>query len=387
MEDMEFKDKRVLVRLGSDVPVDELGNILDNSRIKLSLETLNYIIEKKASKIILMCHIGRPKNNEEKFKTNKLAIKISELLQTKVQKVDGWIASDEKIVVLENLRFNPSEKSKNIEERDEFGKTLASQADIFVQDAFSNCHRDHASMTSVTKYIPSCVGKVVEKEISIINDAMEHPKRPFVSIIGGLKADKLNAIGNIIKKADNILIGGALAFTLLKEKGFNVGNSKIDSEGLGKMSEILKIINSSDKIILPTDAIVADSFSNEAQVRTVKIDSIPTSWLALDLGPETIENYCNILKKANTIIWNGPIGVFEFEKFSNGTKVIANTLAELNSDTIVGGGDSAEIIYKLGLSEKYTHVSSGGGASLELFEGKELIAIKALEENYSKYHI
>lgn len=385
INDMNFDDKKVLIRLGSDVPVNDNGDILDDSRLLLSLPTIKHIIEKGASKLILICHLGRPTNNEEYLKTNKLAKRLSELLNMDVDKVDNWSASENKIVFLENLRFNPLEKSKNEEERDNFAKELSSQADIFVQDAFSNCHRDHASMTSIPKFIPSCTGIVVEKELRIINHAMNNPKKPFISIIGGLKADKLNAVSKMLEKADNVLIAGALAFTLLKAKGYNMGSSRIDLEGLENLNKLKNDINSNEKIILPEDAIVADNFSNEAESKVVDIDSIPENYLALDIGPISIKKYCDILDQAKTVVWNGPIGVFEFEKFANGTKEIAKKLTEIDADVIVGGGDSAEAIYKLGIEDKITHVSSGGGASLELFEGKKLIAIKSLEENFSKF--
>ncbi|MGM5484770.1 MAG: phosphoglycerate kinase [Nanobdellota archaeon] len=379
MDDIEFKDKIVLVRLGSDVPMDEEGNITDDSRIRISLPTINEL--KEAKKIILMCHLGRPKDNEPHLKTDRIAERLGEILGERVEKVDGWdpSSSQARIVFLENLRFNKAEKSKDEEERDEFGKKLASLADVFVQDAFSNCHRKHASMTSVPKFIESCAGRVVQKELEVIEGNMSSPERPFISIIGGVKADKLETIGSMLKRADKVLIGGALAFSLLKAKGYSVGRSKVDDEGLEKFRDKLKEVLDSENLILPEDALIADEFSEDAKTEVVDIASIKDGWLAVDIGPKTLEKYKKHLAEAGTIIWNGPIGAFEIEKFSCGTRDIAEKLAETGGKIIVGGGDSSEAIHRLGLEDKMTHVSSGGGASLKLFEGKELVAVKALE--------
>lgn len=390
LSDFKFYNKKVLVRMGADVPVSADGTIIDDSRIQLSLPTLRHILNQDPAQVILMCHLGRPKNNEANLKTNKVAEKLSTLLNHPITKVDDWgetALPKDKIIFLENLRFNPGEKDKDAFKRDAFGKQLASLADLFVQDAFSNCHRDHASMTSVTRYIPSCMGYVVDKEISSINDVMQNPKKPFVSIIGGLKADKLNAIKILSQRADKILVAGALAFTVLKHDGYNVGASKIDSEGLQSMKEMLDEIKKTGKMVLPVDAIIADKFDANANSQIVEISKIPDNWLALDIGPESLKKYCEELKSAKTIIWNGPIGVFEFEKFSQGTRVIAKTLADMQgiARVIIGGGDSAEVIHSLGYENKMTLVSSGGGASLELFEGKKLVVVAAMETNYDQF--
>jgi phosphoglycerate kinase len=282
------------------------------------------------------------------------------------------------IVMLENLRFDPREKDKDQVKRDEFGRQLASLADIYVNDAFSNCHRDHASMTSVPKFLPSCAGMSVEKEVSTISKAMGSPERPFVSIIGGVKADKLNAVANLMKRVDRILIAGALAFTLLKQFGKEVGRTKTDTEGLAEFAPLVEEIRRSGKVVLPVDAVLADSFSNDANTKIASVDSIDKDWMALDIGPETIKRFKHELEGAKTIVWNGPIGVFEFDRFANGTREIANAIASSSATTIVGGGDSGAAVEKLGLKERFTLVSSGGGVSLEMFEGKELVAIKAL---------
>lgn len=385
---MDFKDKRVLVRIGADVPVDKEGNILDDSRLKLSIPTISKILSHDPKRIIIITHIGRPKNNEESLKTNKLTERLKILLTEEnifetVSKVDGWQIPEDnnsKIVVMENLRFNPSEKAKDENERNEFAKSLANQADLFVQDAFSNAHREHASMTGIPKYLPGCVGSVVEMELRMINNAILVPKHPLTSIIGGLKADKLAAIKHLLQKADKIIIGGALAFTILKTKGYHVGKSIIDSEGLDNMGDILEIVNNSDKIVLPVDCAVAKSF-NANEDRIIKdISDIADDEMALDIGPKTIDMYKSILSDSKTIIWNGPIGVFEFPNFRVGTEEIANHIANLDATSVIGGGDSANAIHILGLSDKITHVSSGGGASLELFEGRTLVAIDVLKE-------
>jgi 3-phosphoglycerate kinase len=377
--------KRVLVRAGFDVPIDDAGNILDDSRIRISIPTIKYLLEHGAKQIIVMTHLGRPEEKDPASKTDKTAARLGELIGEKVVKVDDFgekgIPSSAKarIVMLENLRFDPREKSKDQSKRDEFGKQLASLADIYVNDAFSNCHRDHASMTSVTKFLPSCAGLSVEKEVSTISKAMESPERPFVSIIGGVKADKLNAVANLMKRVDKILIAGALAFTLLKQFGKEVGKTKTDTEGLAEFTSLVEEIRKSDKVVLPIDAVLADSFSNDAKTKISSVDSIDKDWMALDIGPETIKRFRQELANAKTIVWNGPIGVFEFEKFANGTREIAEAIASSSATTIVGGGDSGAAVEKLGMKEKFTLVSSGGGVSLEMFEGKELVAIKALE--------
>jgi phosphoglycerate kinase len=384
LQNVYIGGKRILLRAGFDVPIDDAGNILDDSRIRISLPTIKYILEHGAKQVIVMTHLGRPEERDPASKTDKTAARLSELLGEKVVKIGDFgekgIPAPEKarIVMLENLRFDPREKSKDLAKRDEFGKQLASLADIYVNDAFSNCHRDHASMTSVPKFIPGCVGISVENEVSTISKAMESPERPFISIIGGVKADKLNAVGNLLKRVDKILIAGALAFTLLKQFGKEVGKTKVDTEGLAEFSSLVAEIRNNPKVILPVDTVLADSFSNDARTKVSSVESIDKDWMALDIGPETIKRFRQEIAAAKTVIWNGPIGVFEFDKFATGTNEIANAMASSSAVTIVGGGDSGAAVEKLGMKDKLTLVSSGGGVSLELFEGKELVAIKAL---------
>jgi len=376
--------KKVLVRTGFDVPLDDKGNVLDDSRIRASVPTIRYILEHGAEQVIIMTHIGRPKNKERQLMTCKVAAKLSEILGESVMKVDDFGENGipdpkiDRVVMLENLRFHPGEKDKDPAKRDGFGKMLASIAEVYVNDAFSNCHRDHASMTSVPKFIPGCVGLSVEQEVRTISKALENPERPFVSIIGGVKADKLNAVANLIDRVDRILIAGALAFTLLKKFGKEVGKTKTDTEGLGAFDALVSKIKDNPKVVLPVDVVLADRFDADADSKVTSVDNIDPGWMALDIGPETVRCFREVIAGAKTIIWNGPIGVFEFDRFAGGTKEIANALAESGAITIVGGGDSGAAVEKLGLKDRLTLVSSGGGASLELFEGKELVALKAL---------
>ncbi len=383
LKDIEsLKDKKVIVRVDFNVPLDEEGNVRDDKRIRHALPTLNHLLEAGVSQLVVMTHAGRPKNNEPNLMTDKIAAKLSELLiGQEVAKVNDWGENgmpDAKIVMLENLRFHKAEKSKDAAERDEFGKQLASLAEIYINEAFSNSHRDHASMTSAPKFIPGYVGLGVESEVDRIKKAIESPSHPVVAVMGGLKADKLNAINNLLNVADDILVAGALAFTLLKAQGKNMGASKIDDEGLGAMDELVEKIKLSDKVHLPTDCIIADQFSEDAEAKDVSVDEVEDDWMALDIGPETVGHYTAKLKEAKTILWFGPIGVFEIEKFSHGTRMIGRTIAESDAVSIIGGGDSAGAVKKLGLADQMTLVSTGGGASLTMIEGKKLPAIEIL---------
>jgi phosphoglycerate kinase len=377
--------KKVILRAGFDVPMDASGSITDDSRIRASIPTIRYILDHGAARLIIATHIGRPKEKEKILRTDNVAKRLSELIGEKVVKVDGWgesgLPADAKVIMLENLRFNTGEKDKDPAKRDVFGKQLASLADLYVNDAFSNCHRDHASMTSIPKFIPGCVGLSVEKEVNTITAAMEDPERPFVSIIGGVKADKLNAVANLLDRVDRIIIAGALAFTLLKRFGKEVGKTKTDTEGLGEFGQLIDKIRSNPKVLLPVDAVLADNFSNDANTKIASVDSIDPDWMALDIGPETARRFKEAIGSAKTVIWNGPIGVFELDKFAEGTRQVAGAMADATArgaKTIVGGGDSGAAVEKMGIKDRLTLVSSGGGVSLEMFEGKELPAIKAL---------
>lgn len=384
LEDMsDLSGKRVFVRVDFNVPLNDEGNVRDDKRIKHAVPTIKYLLEKGVSKIVLTSHLGRPKNNEVHLQTDKVAAKLSELLGEPVEKVGDWGESglpEDKIVMLENIRFHKAEKSKDEDERDAFGKQLASLADVFVNEAFSNSHRKHASMTSIPKFIPGCVGLGVEKEVEAINKAISDPGRPMVAVIGGLKADKIKAIHNLMGKADRVLVAGALACNLLKAKGMEIGSSKADDEGMDEQGTLVGEVIESDKVELPTDFVVADDFSETANVKTVAADSIEPGWMALDIGPESAESFAKQISEAKTVLWFGPIGVFEMAPFANGTKVVCEAMAALDGTTIVGGGDSAGAVKKLGLADKMTLVSTGGGASLEMIEGMELPALAILKK-------
>jgi len=377
----DLADKKVIVRVDFNVPLDDEGNVRDDKRIRHAIPTLKHLLSAGAVQLILMTHVGRPKNNEPNLKTDKIATKLSELMGEEVVKVNDWGENglpSAKIVMLENLRFHPGEKSKNEAEAGAFSKQLAGLADVYVNEAFSNSHRKHASMM-LPKLMPGCVGLGVEKEVSAIKKAIENPEHPVVAVIGGLKADKLTAINNLLTIADDILVAGALAFTLLKAEGKNMGASKIDDEGLSEMGDLVNKIKDNPAVHLPVDCVVADRFAEDADSKDVSVDSVEDGWMALDIGPETVGHYVAKLKEAKTILWFGPIGVFEMEPFSHGTRMIGRTIAESDAVSIVGGGDSASAVAAMGLADQMTLVSTGGGASLKMIEGKELPAIKILE--------
>lgn len=373
--------KKVIVRVDFNVPMDEKGDVKSDKRIKFALPTIQHLLKQGVAQVILMSHVGRPKSNEPNLKTDKIAVRLSELLGMPVKKVDDWGEKGmpkDKIVLLENLRFNPGEKSKDDKEKAAFGKQLASLADVYVNDAFSNSHRAHASMTEVPKHIPGYAGFGVEKEATALLAALKNPKHPMVAVIGGLKADKLGAIANLMKMADSVLVAGALAFSLLKSKGLNMGASKIDDEGLEEMKDVVSKVLKAKNVVLPVDCVVADKFAEDAKSKSVAVDKVPAGWMALDLGPKTVRGYSDRIKGAKTVLWFGPIGVFEMAKFAKGTSAIGKAIAQSKGLTIVGGGDSASAAEKLGVASKMTLVSTGGGASLEMIEGKEMPGLKVL---------
>ena len=386
LNDLSVKEKRVLVRVDFNVPLDKKTNeITDDKRIRESLPTINYLIEKGA-KTILCSHLGRPDGKVvDSLKMDRVAERLGKLLNKKIKKLDDCIGDGIKeeimimnngdVVVLENLRFHAEEEANDAE----FSRQLAGLAELYVNDAFGTCHRAHASTYGVTKYLKSAAGFLVEKELRIMGKAMENPDKPFVAILGGIKiSDKIKVIENLLAKVDKLLLGGAMIFTFYKAQGKNIGASKIDEHGI----EIAKKFLGNKKIILPVDVVIADKFDANAHSKIVDVDDIPNNWMGLDIGPETIKTYKEILKNAKTVVWSGPMGVFEFEKFANGTKEIAKFLSTLKATTIVGGGDTAAAVEKFGYAGKLTHVSTGGGASLEFFEGKKLPGIEALEHSY-----
>ena len=390
LEDLQVQGKRVLVRCDFNVPMDDDRNITDDRRIKGSLPTIEYLIENGA-KVILMSHLGRPKGEANlKFSLAPVAKRLSELLGKEIvfAQDDRVVSDDVKkivsnmkdrdVVLLENTRFR-KEEEKNEES---FAKELASLGDMYVNDAFGTSHRAHTSNVGLSSQLPSAVGFLVEKEIRIMGKALENPERPFVAILGGAKvSDKIGVIENLLNKVDAILIGGGMAYTFLKAQGYEIGNSILEEDKIDLANELLKKAEEKKvKLLLPVDIVVAKEFKNDTEFKTVKADSIPADMMGLDSGEETIKLFGNEIKNAKTVVWNGPMGVFEMENFKKGTNAIAKAMAETDGVTIVGGGDSASAVEKAGYGEKMTHISTGGGASLEFLEGKTLPGIAAISD-------
>lgn len=388
--DLDVKSKKVLVRVDFNVPMSktEIGKILDNKRIVAAIPTIKYLIENKA-KVILLSHLGRPKGEAKKeFSLEPISKELSNLIKKEVKFIKSNTVVDEnvkkeienlkdgQIALLENTRFR-KEETKNI---DEFSKELASLGELYVNDAFGTSHRAHCSNVGICKYLPSALGFLVKKEVDIMSNALANPKRPFVAILGGAKvSDKIMVIENLIKKVDSILIGGAMAFTFLKAQGKNIGKSLVEEDKLDISLKILENAKKNNvKIILPIDVVVSKEFSNDSKFFTVDVDKMKDDYIGLDIGNKTVELFSKEIKNANTVVWNGPMGVFEMSNFSKGTFEIAKALAETSATTIVGGGDSASAIEKSGYKDKITHISTGGGASLEFLEGKVLPAIEAI---------
>ena len=382
--------KRVLVRADFNVPLDDSGNITDDTRIKAALPTIKDLTGKGA-KVILCSHMGRPKGEvKEELRLTPVAKRLSELLGTDVAKCDDCVGddvaatvsgmSDGQVVLLENLRFHSEETSND----PEFAKQLAANADLYVNEAFGTAHRAHASTEGVTKYLsPSVAGYLIEKELDYLQDAVDNPKRPLAAIIGGSKvSSKIGVIETLLDKCDKLLIGGGMIFTFYKARGLSVGNSLVEEDKL----ELAKSLEAKAKeqgveLLLPTDVVVADNFAPDANAKTVSINDIPDGWMGLDIGPDSIKVFQDALADCKAVIWNGPMGVFEFDKFAAGTEAIAHTLAgKSDAVTIIGGGDSVAAVEKVGVAEKMSHISTGGGASLELLEGKTLPGIVALDD-------
>ncbi len=390
LTDMELEGKRVFVRVDFNVPIKN-GMVEDDTRLRATIPTINHLLEKNC-KVILASHLGRPQKLlkegksldeiKKEFSLMPVAADLSELLGVDAgfveDCVDVSIPEDHDVVLLENLRFHAGEEKDNIE----FAKKLASLAEVYVNDAFGASHRAHASVSAITKFLPSCAGFLVEKEVKHLSKLL-NPERPFVAIVAGAKEDKIDALKVLSRKADKLLIGGVLANTLLKAKGFGIGASKFDNETFNVARELIGL--GGDKLKLPVDCIAADRLDNNANTQVVPVGEIPHGFMALDIGPETIGSYKNEIKDAKTVFWAGPLGVFEIEKFSNGTKEVWEFLISLGITVIVGGGDTVSAINHFGLTKGITHISTGGGASLEFIEldGK-LPAIVALEDAYNR---
>lgn len=387
IRDIDVSGKKVLVRCDFNVPLDkETGEITDNRRIRTAIPTIKYLLDNNA-KIILCSHLGRPKGEFNlKYSLRPVAEELSKLLNKEVKLAKDVIGEDAvnlssnikegEIVLLENVRFHKEEEENN----PEFAKKLASFADIYVNDAFGTAHRAHASTAGVADYLPAVSGFLIEKELEFLGSSLENPERPFVAILGGAKvSDKIGVIENLLDKVDTLLIGGGMAYTFYKAQGHNIGTSICEEDKLELANEILEKAKQKEvKLLLPIDNHISSEYSNEAEDRFVEEQEIPEGFMGLDIGPKTINLFCEIIKDAKTVLWNGPLGVTEFTKFEEGTKKIAKALAESKAVTIIGGGDSAAAIEKMGLADKMTHISTGGGASLEFLEGKILPGIACL---------
>lgn len=379
IKDFDFDNKRVLIRVDYNVPLDVNGGIVSDTRIKESVPTIKYVLEHNAKQVLLMSHLGKPYGKVvDKLKMDKIAERVETLLEMPVLKVDDCIdikIPDARIIMLENLRFHSEEEDND----EKFSERLSKLADVYVNDAFGTMHRAHASTVGVTKYLPGCIGFLVEKELKYLT--LKDPERPFVAILGGAKiSTKIPVIKELIKKVDYLLLGGAMIFTMYKAKGHEIGKSLYEEEYLAEA----KMLLNNEKIILPDDIVCASAISEDADVTVVPEDIIPKDYIGLDLGPESVKLFEIYIDKAKTIFWNGPLGYFEIEKFGESTRAIAEYLAESDKTVIIGGGDTEEAI--LPYKSKYTHVSTGGGASLEYISGKELPAIKALKENEIEFH-
>lgn len=387
VKDIDVKGKRVLLRCDFNVPQDEDGNITDNRRIVAALDTIKYLIDNDA-KIILCSHLGRPKGEFKKqFSLSPVAKELEKLLGKEVKLSEDVVGEcskklvqnmkDGDIVLLENVRFEKGEEKND----PEFAKQLASLADIYVNDAFGTTHRAHASTAGVAKFLPAVAGFLVEKEINFMSNALKNPERPFIAILGGAKvSDKIGVIDALLEKVDTLIIGGGMAYTFLKAQGYNIGNSMCEADKLDLAIKLMeKAKEKNVKLLLPVDTVIGKEFKRDTESKVVKSTEIPNDWEGFDIGPKSIELFGEEIKKAKTVIWNGPVGLFEFDKFAVGTNSIAKILSEVDATTIIGGGDSAAAIEKAGLTDKMSHVSTGGGASLQLLEGKELPGIECLE--------
>ncbi|AZV62182.1 phosphoglycerate kinase [Peribacillus frigoritolerans] len=388
IKDIELKGKRVFCRVDFNVPMQD-GKISDDTRIKAALPTISYLTEQGA-KVILASHLGRPKGQVvEELRLAPVAERLSELSGKDVQKAEEAYGEtvqsiienmqNGEILLLENVRFYPGEEKND----QELAKSFAALADVYVNDAFGAAHRAHASTEGIAHHLPAVAGLLMEKELSVLGKALSNPERPFTAIIGGAKVkDKIGVIENLLEKVDHLIIGGGLGYTFIKAQGHEIGNSLLEEDKIELAKSFIESAKEKGvKLHLPIDAVVTAEFSPDAETDNVDIDAIPNDKMALDIGPKTSELFADVIKSSKLVIWNGPMGVFEFDKFANGTRTVAQALAEANDTySIVGGGDSAAAAEKFGLAEKMSHISTGGGASLEFMEGKELPGVVALND-------
>jgi len=388
IKDIDVKGKRVFCRVDFNVPMSE-GKVTDDTRIKAALPTIQYLSDQGAI-VILASHLGRPKGEvKEDLRLTPVATRLSELLNKKVEKADEAFGENVKeqisnlqeghIILLENVRFYPGEEKND----PELAKAFAELADVYVNDAFGAAHRAHASTEGIAKFLPSAAGFLMDKELEVLGKALSNPERPFTAIIGGAKVkDKIGVIDNLLEKVDNLIIGGGLAYTFIKAQGHEVGKSLLEEDKLDLANTfIAKAKEKGVNFYMPFDVVIADDFSVDANTKIVSIEEIPSDWEALDIGPKTRETYKKVIQESKLVIWNGPMGVFELEPFANGTKAIAEALAEAKDTySVIGGGDSAAAVEQFGLADQMSHISTGGGASLEFMEGKVLPGVAALND-------
>ena len=390
IRDIELKGKRVLIRCDFNVPLDSNQNITDDTRIRAALPTLEYLVTQGA-KVVVMSHLGRPKGKAAaEFSLAPVAVRLAELLGKQVEFADSDVVVDDSVkekvaalkdgdvLLLQNVRFRKEETDNE----PGFAKELASLGDVFVQEAFGTAHRAHASTAGVADYLPCVSGFLIEKEVKFLGSALHNPQRPFIAIMGGAKVgDKIKVIENLLTKVDTLIIGGGMSYTFYKAMGLEIGTSILDADNIDLAKMLLeKATSLNAKLLLPVDIVCADEFSNDAKYQTYSRDQIPSDMMGLDIGEETVKLYSEEIAKAKTVVWNGPMGVFEMENFAKGTKAIAEALATSDATTIIGGGDSAAAVEQFGLADKMSHISTGGGASLEFLEGKILPGISIIEE-------
>lgn len=387
VEDLSLKGKRVLTRVDFNVPLDEKGEVANDLRIKRAIPTLKYILE-KGGRLIVMSHLGRPKGKVvESLRLNPVARRLEKLVGRRIIKLDDCVgegveravqeAPADAVVLLENLRFHPEEEKND----PSFSEKLAALGDVYVDDAFGCAHRAHASVEGVARLLPGGAGFLMKKEIDAFMEILEDPQRPFIAILGGAKvSDKIPILRNLLNKVNGILIGGGMAFTFLRARGDGTGSSRVEEDLIPTAREILESARKKKvEILLPVDHVAGKALDNETE-REVQEGQVKEGWMGLDIGPVTVEIFQSRIKEARTVLWNGPLGVFEMRSFSEGTRSLANALAESRAVTVVGGGDSAAAVEKFGLAEKFCHVSTGGGAALEMLEGKELPGIAVLPD-------
>ena len=388
IKDIDLKGKKVLVRCDFNVPMDENKNITDNTRIVAALPTIKYLLENNCA-VILCSHLGRPKGEfKPEFSLAPVAKELSKLLDKKVIMAKDVVGEDAnkkakelqagQVMLLENVRYHREETDND----PEFAKQLADMAEIYVNDAFGAAHRAHASTAGVAQYLPAVSGFLIEKELKFLGNALNNPERPFVAILGGAKvSDKIGVIDSLLEKVDTLIIGGGMAYTFFKAQGYEVGNSICELDKLDLAKEAMaKAKEKGVKLMLPVDTKIGKEFKPDTESKTVAWTEIPEGWEGFDIGAKSIEMFTEEIKKAKTVVWNGPVGLFEFDQFAIGTNTIAKTLSEIDATTIIGGGDSAAAVKKAGLQDKMTHISTGGGASLEFLEGKKLPGIECLQD-------